>query len=26
VAADFCAKTSLYEQDVDFNLIFCSLQ
>jgi len=26
VAADFCAKTSLYEQDVDFSLVFCSLQ
>lgn len=26
VAADFCAKTSLYEHDVDFNLTFCSLQ
>jgi len=26
VAANFSAKTSLYEQDVDFNLVFCSSQ
>lgn len=26
IAADHGARTSLYEQDVDFNLIFCSLQ
>lgn len=26
VTADFCAKTTLYEQDVDFSLVFCSLQ
>ncbi|GAB1231572.1 cell division protein ZapD [Ferrigenium sp. UT5] len=26
VAADFSAKTSLYEHDVDFSLVFCSLQ
>lgn len=26
VAADFAARTSLYEHDVDFSLVFCSLQ
>jgi cell division protein ZapD len=26
ISANFSAKTTLYEQDVDFNLVFCSLQ
>lgn len=26
ISANFSAKTSLYEQDVDFGLVFCSLQ